>query len=186
MSLTDSLHKGMVIRHAGELFSVLDYRVAQAGKQRPTVHVKLRSLMSGHAGERTLEELGTLEEIPAEVRPMQYLYAAGVERVFMDTETFDQYSLGPDVLGESVDLLTEQETYRVLTIEGRPVSIQMSDTVVLEVVDTAPAEHAGGAANVQKDARLASGLTIHVPLFIKNGDRIRVKCDSRHYQGKES
>lgn len=185
MSLTEDLHKGMVIRHQGQLYTVLDYRVAQTGKMRPTVHVKLRSLRSGHAGEKTLDELGKLDEVPAETRPMQYLYSAGGEWVFMDTESFEQYPIGQDMLGDYRDLLVEQETYRFLNVEGQPVSLQFPSIVVLEVVDTAPVEHAGGSTNVQKEARLSSGVVIQVPLFIKNGDKIRVKTDTREYQGKE-
>ena len=185
MSLTEDLHKGMVIRHEGQLFTVLDFKVAQTGKQRPTVHVKLRSLTTGHTGERTLDQLGKIEEVPTEIRRMQYLYSAGKERVFMDAETFEQYPLGEDVLGDGVAFLVEEETHRFLTVEGQVVGIELPPVVVLEVVETAPVEHAGGSTNVQKEARLNSGLVIHVPLFIKNGDKIRVKTENREYQGKE-
>ena len=185
MSLTEGLHKGMVIRHEGQLFTILDFRTAQTGKQRPTVHVKLRSVSTGHTGERTLDELGKLEEVPTEVRHMQYLYADRSDRVFMDTETYEQYPLGEDILGDSVPFLIEQDTYPVLTIEGQPVSLQMPPIVVHEVVDTAPPQHAGGSTNVYKEAKLNSGLVIQVPLFIKNGDKIRVKIENREYQGKE-
>jgi elongation factor P len=185
MSLTEQLHKGMVIRHEGQLYTVLDYEVAQTGKQKPTVHVKLRAVKSGHATERTLDQLGKIEEVPSEVRQMQYLYASGEQRVFMDAESFEQYSLGQEIIGEGIDFLVEEETYKILTIDNQPVSFQLPPVVVLEVVDTAPVEHAGGSTNVQKEAKLACGITIHVPLFIKNGDKIRVTTDNRQYQGKE-
>ncbi len=184
MSQIEGLRRGMVIRHEGQLFSLLDFHVAQSGKQKPTVHLKLRSIKTGHTGERSLDELGKVEEVPTEIRSMQYLYTAGKERVFMDSESFEQYSFGQGFLGPAMDFLTEQETYRFLAIEGQPVSIQLPPVVVLEVTDTAPVEH-GGGTNVQKEARLASGIVIHVPLFIKNGDKIRVKTDTREYQGKE-
>lgn len=185
MSLTEGLHKGSVIRHEGSLYTILDYRVAQTGKQRPTVHVKLRAVNTGHTGERTLDELGKIEEVPSEVRPMQFLYKSGQERIFMDTESFEQYPLMEDFLGDSVPYLVEEETYRVQMIEGQPVALQLPPIVVLEVVDTAPVEHAGGSSNVYKDAKLSSGLSTQVPLFIKNGDRIKIKTDNREYQGKE-
>jgi len=185
MSQGDQLHKGMVIRHEGELFTVLDYQLAQTGKQKPTVHVKLRSLKSGHTGERTLDQLGKIEEVSSEVRPMQYLYAAGDERVFMDSESYEQYPLNKDILEDGLDFLVEEETYRFLTIEGQPVALQLPTVVVLEVADTAPVEHAGGSSNVHKEARLNSGLVVQVPLFIKNGDKIRVGTEHRDYQGKE-
>ena len=185
MSLTEGLHRGMVIRHEGQLFTVLDFNAIQKGKQKPTVHVKLRSISTGHTGERTLDELGKLEEVPTEIREMQYLYADRSERVFMDTESYEQFPLGEDVLGDSVHFLVEQENYRCLTIDGRPVSLQLPDVVSLEVVNTDPVQHSGGASNVQKEAKLASGLTVHVPLFIKTGEKIRVKADTREYLGKD-
>lgn len=185
MSRTEQLRKGMAIRHEGEVFIVIDYKLAQSGKQKPTVHVKLRSLKSGHTGERTMHELGRIEEVPAEMRSMQYLYSAGQERIFMDTQTFEQYPLSEEMLHDALPFLVEEETYRFLTVDGQIASIQLPTHVTLEVVDTAPVEHAGGGSNVQKEAKLNSGITIQVPLFIANGDKIRVNCESRTYEGKE-
>ena len=98
MSSVDQLRKGRVIRNEGHLFSVLEYATAQTGKQKATVHVKLRSLKSRHAVDRTLDQLGRIDEVATEVRAMQYLYAAGRERHFMDAESSEQCALGEDVL----------------------------------------------------------------------------------------
>ncbi|MGD2110524.1 MAG: elongation factor P [Phycisphaerae bacterium] len=185
MSRTEELHRGMVIRHEGELYTVLDFNTAQTGKQKATVHVKLRAIKTGHTGERTLDQLGKIEEVPTEIRSMQYLYASGQERVFMDTETYEQYALTEEFLGDGVDFLVEEETYRIQLIDGNPVALQLPAVVVMEVVDTAPVEHAGGTTNVNKEAKVSSGIIIHVPLFIKNGDRIKIKTENREYNGKE-
>ncbi|MFQ5502917.1 MAG: elongation factor P [Phycisphaerae bacterium] len=185
MSLTDRLHKGMVIRHEGHLYSVLDFNLAQTGKQKATVHVKLRMIRNGHVSDRTLDQLGRIEEVETANRLMQYLYAAGENRVFMDNESYEQHELGEDILNDAADFLIEGETYRFLTVEGQVAGIQLPDVLVMEVTDTAPVEHTGGHTNVQKEATLAGGLVIRVPMFIKNGDRIRVKTESRTYQGKE-
>ena len=185
MPHSELLRRGMVLRHEGQLFNVLDWTKAQSGKQKATIHVKLRALKDGHTSERTVDQLGKLDEVPAEVRPMQYLYAAGQDRVFMDTESFEQYPMAPALLGTATDFLVEGETYRLLTIESQPVSLQLPPTVVLEVADTAPVEHGGGNTTVLKEAKVASGLVVRVPLFIKNGDRIRVGTEHRDYQGKE-
>jgi len=185
MSSTHNLHRGMVFRHDGQLFTLLDFSVSQSGKQRPTVHLKVRSLKSGNTGERSLDELGKIDEVPADIRAMQYLYAAGKDRVFMDTESFEQYTLPADAVGRDADFLAEGENYRVLAIEGQPFAVQLPPVVVVTVVETAPSAHGGGGSSVYKEAKLAGGAAIHVPLFIKNGDRIRVKTDTRDYQGKE-
>ncbi|MBI4716693.1 MAG: elongation factor P [Planctomycetes bacterium] len=185
MSQTVGLRRGMVIRFQGHLYTVLDWKTSHSGKQRPTVHVKLRELRSGHIGDRSLDELGKPEEVTTETRGMQYLYAAGKQRVFMDTESFEQYSPPESVLGDAMPFLTEEETYRFLFVEGEPLSLQLPDVVVMNVADTAPVEHAGGSSSVYKEARLGSGMTISVPLFIKTGDRIRVSTESKTYLGKE-
>ena len=185
MSVTEGLHKGMVIRHEGQLYTVLDFHGSQKGKQKATVHVKLRAISTGHTGERTLDELGKIEEVSTEIRHMQYLYADRTDCIFMDVESYEQYPLSGEVLGDAVSFLVEEETYSVMTIEGQPVSLRLPPIIVMEVVDTAAPQHSGGGSNVSKDAKLSNGLVIHVPLFIKNGDRIRVKTEDREYQGKE-
>ncbi len=185
MSVTEGLRKGMVIRHGDQLYVILDFRVAQSGKQRPTVHLKLRAVRSGNTGERTLDQIGKIEEVESEHREMQYLYQAGTEWVFMDNTSFEQYSFEQEVLGSAAAFLHEQGNYRFLLVDGQPISMDLPEIVVLEVVDTAPVEHAGGSTNVHKEAKLSSGIAIQVPLFIKNGDKIRVRTDSREYQGKE-
>ncbi len=73
MSVTEGLHKGMVIRHEGQLYTVLDFHGSQKGKQKATVHVKLRAISTGHTGERTLDEIGKVEEVPTDITHMQYL-----------------------------------------------------------------------------------------------------------------
>lgn len=185
MSATEGLHKGMVIRHEGQLYTVLDFHGMQKGKQKATVHVKLRAISTGHTGERTLDELGKIEAVPTDLRHMQYLYADRTDHFFMDAETYEQFPLPAEVLVDAVGFLAEQETYSVMTIDGQPVNLRLPPIVVMEVVDTAAPQHSGGGSNVSKDAKLSNGLLIHVPLFNKNGDRIRIKTEDCEYQGKE-
>lgn len=187
MGVASELRRGMIIRHQDELHVVADFSEAQSGKQKPTVHVKLRNLRTGHTLDRTLEALGRIEEVPAEYRQMQYLYQAGQERVFMDSETFEQYSLGPQALGAAADYLVLEEQYRVLMVDDQPVSVELPETITMDVAETAPPAHAAStASNVWKEARLASGKVIRVPLFIKTGDRVRVDTQRGEYAGKES
>ena len=133
----------------------------------------------------TMQQSGSVGVTTGGTQPGQEgVTAAGEKRVFMDTESFEQYELDEELLHDALPFLVEEETYRLLTVEGQIASIQMPPHVTLEVVDTAPVEHIGGS-NVQKEAKLNSGIVIHVPLFIKNGDKIRVNCESRTYEGKE-
>lgn len=185
MSQTESLHRGAAIRHQGHVYTILDFKTSQSGKMKPTVHVKLRDIKNGHVVDRALDELGNIEEVLTQIRPMQFLFGAGADRVFMDAETFDELKLPPSFFGAEADFLVEGETYQFLTIDGQPVSLKMPAVVTIAVADTSPVEHAGGMSNITKEARLASGLMIRVPLFIKTGDRIKVRADTHEYQGKE-
>ena len=185
MSQTAQLRKGMVIRYEGQLYTITDFHVAQSGKQKPTVHVKLHAMHDGHLVERTLSQLGPLEEVASETREMQYLYVAGEERVFMDLTDFEQYSLGPAQLAGGGDYLVPEQSYRFLRIDGRPVALQLPAAIAMEVADTAPPEHAGGGSSVFKEATLASGRIVMVPLFIKNGDHVKIDTASGTYHGKE-
>jgi elongation factor P len=185
MSHNEPLRKGIVIRYEGHLFTVADFHTVQQGKQKPTVHVKLRALQDGRAVERTLDQLGTIEEVASEIRDMQFLYVSGQEHVFMDLTTFEQYPLTNAQVGTAAQYLVEERTYRVLCVDGQPLAVQLPPMIAIEIADTAPPEHAGGGNSVFKEARLASGRTIMVPLFIKTGDKVRVNSETGAYEGKE-
>lgn len=185
MSQTENLHRGAAIRYQGHVYTILDFKTSHSGKMKPTVHVKLRDIKNGHVVDRALDELGKIEEVLTQVRPMQFLFSAGNDRVFMDSETFDELKFPPSFFGTEADFLVEGETYSVLTINGQPVSLKMPPVVTIAVADTSPVEHGGGMSNITKEARLASGLMIRVPLFIKTGDKIKVRADTHEYQGKE-
>jgi elongation factor P len=117
---------------------------------------------------------------------MQYLYQAGSERVFMDSESFEEFSLAEAQLQGFEPFLKEGETYRVQFVDGQPLAIDSPDTIKLEVAETAAPSHSvGGASNVLKEAVLENNLEVRVPLFIKMGDTIRVDTRTRAYVGKE-
>lgn len=187
MSATDQLRRGMFLRVENDLYVVVDFAEAQSGKQKPTVHVKLRNVRTGHSLDRTLETLGKLQPVEAEHRQMQYLYASGGERVFMDIETYEQYSLSLGQVGHAADYLILEKEYRVLMGDGKPIKLEMPDIVTLTVRDTAaPAHGVSLGSNVTKEAALETGRVIRVPLFIKPGERIRVDILRGEYVGKES
>jgi len=177
--------RGMLLRHQGRLFFVEEVAERHSGKMRPTVHVRIRDALDGRHVDRTLDELMPLEEVPFAIRTMQYLYAKGQNRVFMDSQTFEEFELSPAALHNCEPFLTEGQEFRVLVADERPLRLEMPDTVALRVADTAAPSHAvGTAGNVMKEARLENGLEVRVPLFIKTGDVIRVSTRNREYAGK--
>ncbi|MFQ5806739.1 MAG: elongation factor P [Phycisphaerae bacterium] len=180
------LKRGMLIRHQNHLYVVADFQERRTGKMRATVHVVLRAIRDGHQVDRTLDQLEPLEEVSSAHRDLQYLYAGADNWVFMDTESFEQHELTDAQLHGCQPFLKEGETYRALFVEERPLSLDMPEVVLLEVATTAAPTHAvGQASNVMKEAELENGLEIRVPLFIKNGDKIRVNTRDKTYVGKE-
>jgi len=180
------LKRGMLIRHQNHVYSVEEFQERRTGKQRPTVHVSLRDVRDGHPVDRTLAELEPVDEVPHEMRAMQYLYARGDERLFMDSETFDEHELTPEQLHGREPFLKEGEQYRVSIVDGRPLALEMPEVIKLAVAETAaPAHSVGNTSSVLKEARLENDLDVRVPLFIKIGDTIRVDTRTRTYVGKE-
>jgi elongation factor P len=180
------IKRGMLIRHQNHLFVVMDIQERHSGKQRPTVHVALRDARDGHQVDRTLDQLEPIEEVEHAYRQMQYLYAQGQTRMFMDAESFEEYGLTAAELHGCEPFLKDGETYRAMFADGRPLLLDMPEIVLLKVASTAPPAHSVGvASNIHKEADLENGLTINVPLFIKTGDTVRVDTRTKTYVGKE-
>jgi elongation factor P len=180
-----AVKRGMLLRHQGHLYFVEDVSERHSGQMRPTFHVHLRALADGRKIDRALDELTPVEEVPHSYRNMQYLYAKGEARVFMDVQSFDEIELSGPAIGGFEPFLVEGQEYRVLFAGEQPVRLDIPDAVPLKVADTAAPTHAVGAASsILKEARLENGLNIRVPLFIKTGDVVRVSTHKREYLGK--
>lgn len=180
------LQRGMWLRHQNHVYQVMDFNERHTGKQRPTVHVALRDIRDGRPVDRTLDDLLPIEEVEHETRQMQYLYARGDRFVFMDSETFEEHEIELGQLLGRQAFLNEGGQYRVVVLEGKPLSVEIDDFVTLRVDITAPPEHGVGAAsNITKEAVLENKLEIRVPLFIKSGDVIRVDTRTKSYAGKD-
>jgi len=180
------LRRGMLIRHQGHVYQVTDFQERHTGKQKPTVHVALRDIRDGRPVDRTLNDLLPVTEVDHQWRRMQYLYTREPKRVFMDCETFEEYELTDDQIAGRSAFLAEGEEYRVMFLEGSPVSVEVPDIITMKVAVTAAPEHSVGAAsNITKEATLENGVVVRVPLFIKTGDLIRVDTRTRAYAGKE-
>jgi elongation factor P len=180
------IKRGMVIRHQNHLFAVAEFNERHTGKQRPTVHVLLRDLLDGHQVDRTLDDLLPIHEVEHGYRKVQYLYAKGDVRVFIYSETFVEYEVGPAQLQGGEPFLLDGGEYRMVFADDRPILLEIPDKVDLHVILTAPPERSvGTGGTVTKEATLENGLMVRVPLFIKTGDLIRVDTRSRTYAGKE-
>jgi elongation factor P len=175
------IRRGMVITIDGTNFVVVDFAHHTPGNLRAMVQTKLRNMNSGSLIDKRLRSVDQVEVPYVETREFEYLYSSGDEHVFMDTETFDQLSFPPDILGTAMQYVLPNSKVQVMYIDNKPVSVDVPASIDLTVTDTPPSIKGATATNQYKDATLENGLKIQVPPFIGPGDRIRVDTRTGEY-----
>ncbi len=186
MITAGNFKKGVVITFEGHFFSVEDYHIQKTAQRRPTLHTKLRNLKTGQIIERAFDEAERFEQPEFHSRTHQYLYQDGGNYVFMDAETFEQITVPGDMIGNGKWALAEGAEFMIRLIDDRPVQVVIPPNFIAEVVETADPSGGGAQSNVLKEAKLANGLMVKVPLFIKIGDHIKIDTETHKYMGKES
>ena len=174
----------MLIKMNGTLYRVLGFNHVTPGKGRAFVQTRLRNVRTSALQDHRFSSNDTVERAMLDSRSMQYMYADSIGYHFMDTETYDQVSLDGETLADAIDYLLPDSTITVELFEGDPVGIEIPLTVDLTVEETAPAIKGATASAQLKPARLETGLTIQVPPFISNGDKVRVKTETGAYQSR--
>ena len=174
------LRKGIVIELEGKLYQVIDYQHIKM-KRTALARVKLRGISAGHTIERTFQSNEKLVRARLESRPMQYLYNDGELYYFMDEQNFEQITLNADQLGDALNYLKEGVSVEVSSYKGEVVGIELPITVELEVIETDPGFKGDTATAGSKSAKLETGLTIQVPLFINEGDVIKIDTRTGTY-----
>ena len=179
-TITD-LKPGRAITLDGEPFLVLASQFGRKSQSKANMQCKLKNLKTGSIVARNFQGSEKIE--PAEVgyRHVQYLYAGQGTRVFMDLESYDQFELPDDVVGEGVKFLVDGMEVDALVYEEKPIGIKMPVTVVLHVVETSPGVRGDTAQGGGKPATLSSGATISIPLFVSEGEKIKVNTESGEY-----
>ena len=175
------IRRGMVITMEGVNFVVLDFAHHTPGNLRAMVQTKLRNMNNGALIEKRLRSVDQIEVPYVETKEYEYLYSSGDEHVFMDSETFDQFSFSPEIIGTSMDYLLPNSRVMVKYINDKPVSIEIPDFVELAVSETPPALAGATATNQYKEATLETGLKVAVPPFIKEGEKIRIDTRTGEY-----
>jgi len=175
------LRKGITIELDGELYQVLDYKHIKMGRGSAQVRLKLRDINAGHTIERTFQASEKFTRAHLDYRTMQYLYNEGDWHYFMDNETFEQMPINAAQLGDVLNYLKEGMVVEVSSYKGDLIGVELPITVELEVVDTGPGFKGDTATAGTKPATLETGITIQVPLFINNGDVIKIDTRSGSY-----
>ena len=175
MANTADIRNGMCIDLDGQYFFIVEFLHVKPGKGPAFVRTKLKSLTNGKVLDNTFSAGHKIETVRVETHTFQYLYAEGQDFHFMNTETFEQITLNRDVL-DAPDLLKEGENVMVQinTETDLPLSVDMAASVILEVTYTEPGIKGDTATNAMKPATIATGAEIRVPLFIDNGEVIKI------------
>jgi elongation factor P len=170
----NDIRQGMIIVYDGVLHRVLDFQHRTPGNLRAFVQAKLRNLKTGSSTEVRFSSTENVERAILDEHEMEYLYSDGDMHHFMNTETFDQIALDAEALGDAVGYLVPGTKIQVEFFENQPIGVELPPVVELTVVETQPELRGATASNSPKPAKLETGVTVQVPPFIKEGDRIRV------------
>jgi len=177
----NDIRKGMVILHEGTPVKVMDFRHHTPGNLRAMVQTRLRNLLTGNSFEHRFRSNDTLEKVTLEQHKMEYLYSDGSHHHFMNNETYEQVALTEDELGDAAQWLMPNLLIEVEFYDGSPIGVTLPSSMELVVTDTEPVMKGATASNSNKPATLENGVTLYVPPFVVNGEKIRVNPTESKY-----
>lgn len=178
---TSDIRKNLKVEIDGDPYIVVDFQFVKPGKGNAFTRTKLRNMKTGNILERTYKSGEKLTPAQLEEKQMQYLYHDGTNYCFMDTSTYEQVFLSPEQVGEAAELMPENTVADILFHAERPIGVTLPNFVELEVVESEPGIKGDTASGASKPATLATGATINVPLFIEQGDVLRIDTRSGEY-----
>jgi len=176
------LRKGMAIELDGEPYAVVEYERNKMQQRAPVMRIRFRHLSTGRVTDRTFQGYDVkLTPASVERRVAQYIYEEDNLRYFMDTESFDQFPMSEEQVGDSLQYLVEQTSVDMVLFDGEPIAIELPITVELKIVETDPGYKGDTAQGGTKPAKLSTGLMVQVPLFVNEGETIKVDTRSGEY-----
>jgi elongation factor P len=184
MAAANDLRKGMAIRYNGDIAVVLEVQHRTPGNLRAFVQGTLRSLRTGKSSNVRFSSTETVELVDVIRRTLEFSYKEQDGFVFMDPENYETETLGTELVGSAQEYLSENLKIEVLYAEGKPVEIALPSSVTLKVTEAAEGVRGDSATNVQKTAKLETGKSVQVPLFIKEGELIRIDTRTGAYMGR--
>jgi|TARA_X000000368_G_scaffold27091_1_gene20458 elongation factor P len=177
---TSDIRKGLRFEMDGDPYIVLEFQFVKPGKGTAFTRTKIRNLISGAVLDHTYKSGEKLKPADTEDREMQFLYSDG-DFHFMDNNNYEQVSLESSVVGEAVNYLTENMMIEVSFFKGRSIGLSLPNFVVLEVIETAPGEKGNTVTGASKPAVVSTGYSVNVPLFVNEGDQLRVDTRTGEY-----
>jgi elongation factor P len=182
MADTSNFRNGFTMRLDNDLWSIVEFQHVKPGKGGAFVRTKLKSMSSGNVIDRTFRSGDKVEDVRIEKREMQFLYSEGDTFHLMDSETFEQIGVDRAMIGEAAaGLLQENENTFVLVAEERPIGVELPNFVEIEVKHTEPGVKGDTATGAVKPATLVTGAIVSVPLFVNQGDVLKIDTRSNSY-----
>lgn len=180
MASVSEFRTGMAIRHNGDIWMVVEFQHVTPGNWRAMLRTKLKNVKTGRVMDVTFRMTDKIEEVELREKKMQFLYADD-NLNFMDLETFDQTYIPKEMLGDQVAYLRESDMVSIYFLEGSPMLAEMPNFVELKIAEAEPAVRGDSATNIMKYAIVETGAKIQVPLFIKEGDTVKIDTRTGRY-----
>jgi elongation factor P len=181
MISTSDLRKGVVFELDGDLWQILDYHHLKIGRGSAQVRIKLRNVKRGATVERSFQAGDKWPRAQLDHRQIQFLYQDGNDYHFMETESYEQFSLTAEQLDDTVNYLKESMLLDRTSYEGETIGVELPVAVDLKVLETEPGFAGDTQTGARKPARLETGLTVQVPIFVNEDDTIRVDTRTGEY-----
>jgi elongation factor P len=184
VATTNDLKNGMTLDLDGVLWNVVEFQHVKPGKGGAFVRTKLKNVLTGQVVERTFNAGVKVDVAVVDKRDMQYLYADGADFVFMDNQTYDQMHVPAEAVGDAKDYLLENMTAVVAVHEGTPLYVELPASVELTITYTEPGVQGDRSTGGTKPATLETGATVQVPLFVTQGEKVKVDTRDGRYLGR--
>ena len=181
MISASEFRNGITIEKDGSVLEVVEFQHVKPGKGAAFVRTKLKDIINGGVTETSFRPTEQFPQARIEKKEYQYLYLDGDLYVFMDTETYDQISLGKEIVGDSMKFVIENDMVKVSSYNGSPFSIEPPMFVELEITETEPGFKGNTATGATKPAIVETGAQVMVPLFVNIGDRIKIDTRTGEY-----
>ena len=178
---TNQFKNGMHIELDGSFWRIVEFQHVKPGKGGAFVRTKLKGLDTGAVVDRTFRAGEKFPRVRTETKDMQYLYDSGDEVVFMDQDTYEQTSLPHGMVADALEFMQPSSSVQLMLVNGRPSGVQLPASVELTVSETEPGVKGDTVSNVMKPATLETGAIVQVPLFVNQGDRIKVDPREKRY-----
>lgn len=178
---TSAIRKNLKIEIDGEPWVVVDFQFVKPGKGQAFTRTRLKNMVTGNVVDKTYKSGEKLQEATIDEKQMAFLYSQGDAYAFMDNQTYEQVELTSEKIGEVINYLTENMNVEIIYFKGQPIGIDLPNFVELEIVETEPAVKGDTVTGATKPAKLTTGYSVNVPLFVNSGEWIVVDTRTGQY-----